>query len=158
MMSFDDAFGQPQAQPGSYFFFRGKKRLEKLGSNCLWDSRARICHGEPYPRSSVPVPLCCWRDSQANLSTSRDGVDTVAQEIGNELANLINHPAERSEVIPRFMRTLSCASFYFTIVRLGRDFLCVSSFLARPPSIPVITSPKNNWSSSDGYRDKLLAS
>src|SRR5689334_13391166 len=91
MMSFDDSFGQPQAQPSSYFFFRGKKRLEKLGSNCLWDSRARICHGEPYPRSSLPVPLCCWRDSQANLSTSCDCVDTVAQEIRNELADLIGH-------------------------------------------------------------------
>jgi hypothetical protein len=91
MVSFDDAFGQPQAQPGSYLFFRGKKRLEELGSNCLWDPGARICHREPYPRSSLPVPLCCCRDSQANLSTSGDGINTVAQEIGNELADLIGH-------------------------------------------------------------------
>ena len=90
-MPLHDAFDQPQTQPSAYLFLGGKKRFEKLGSNCMWDARSRICHREPDARPSVVIPLSCPGNSQANLSASGDGVDAVAEEVGNQMANLIGY-------------------------------------------------------------------
>ena len=55
------------------------------------DPRTGIYCGQSDPGSLAPNPLSCSRNSHANLSAGRHGVDAVAQEIGDELPNLIGY-------------------------------------------------------------------
>src|SRR5690242_1647969 len=81
MVAFHDPLANPEAQPGSHVLFRGEEWLEQPRSDFRWYADARIGDREPHSRPSAPAPLGSGRDTHANTTCSRDGIDAVAQQI-----------------------------------------------------------------------------
>ncbi len=88
LVFFDDLFRDPEAEAGAGIALGGDERLEECALDAFRDTCARVCDEDTHSLDTQAAVMGDGQDTKAERAAGGHGVDSVLDEVGDDLADL----------------------------------------------------------------------